>query len=65
MTAVSAHEDQQAARTKTAERLLKSSARNSYDPLLDIDWDAPVETWTWRTCRSSACRCTAPNCGTA
>jgi hypothetical protein len=29
-------------RTRTALRLLGSSARNSYDPLLDIDWDAPV-----------------------
>jgi hypothetical protein len=29
-------------RTKTALRLLSSSAKNSYDPLLDIDWDAPV-----------------------
>ena len=28
---------------KTAARLLGSSSRNSYDPLLDIDWDAPVE----------------------
>jgi DNA-binding HxlR family transcriptional regulator len=28
---------------KTASRLLGSSARNSYDPELDIDWDAPVE----------------------
>ena len=28
---------------KTATRLLGSSARNSYDPDLDIDWDAPVE----------------------
>jgi P-aminobenzoate N-oxygenase AurF len=30
-------------RDKTATRLLQSSARNSYDPLLDIDWDAPVD----------------------
>ena len=30
-------------REKTATRLLNSSSRNSYDPLLDIDWDAPVE----------------------
>jgi hypothetical protein len=30
-------------RDKTATRLLGSSSRNSYDPLLDIDWDAPVE----------------------
>lgn len=29
-------------REKTARRLLGSSSRNSYDPLLDIDWDAPV-----------------------
>jgi hypothetical protein len=28
---------------KTATRLLGSSSRNSYDPGLDIDWDAPVE----------------------
>jgi hypothetical protein len=28
---------------KTASRLLGSSSRNSYDPVLDIDWDAPVE----------------------
>jgi len=27
---------------RTAERLLKSSSKNSYDPLLDIDWDAEV-----------------------
>jgi hypothetical protein len=29
-------------REKTASRLLSSSARNSYDPLLDIDWAAEV-----------------------
>jgi P-aminobenzoate N-oxygenase AurF len=28
---------------KTAARLLGSSSRNSYDPHLDIDWDAPVD----------------------
>jgi hypothetical protein len=28
---------------KTAARLLGSSSRNSYDPRLDIDWDAPVD----------------------
>jgi hypothetical protein len=28
---------------KTAARLLGSSSRNSYDPFLDIDWDAPVD----------------------
>ncbi len=30
------------ARTKTATRLLGSSSKNSYDPHLDIDWDAPA-----------------------
>ncbi|AHH94377.1 AurF N-oxygenase family protein [Kutzneria albida] len=29
-------------RERTAERLLNSSARNSYDPEVDIDWDAPL-----------------------
>ena len=29
-------------RDKVALRLLGSSAKNSYDPMLDIDWDAPV-----------------------
>ncbi|AEW92403.1 MULTISPECIES: AurF N-oxygenase family protein [Streptomycetaceae] len=29
-------------REKTAERLLKSSARKFYDPDVDIDWDAPL-----------------------
>ncbi|HET8583310.1 MAG TPA: diiron oxygenase [Jatrophihabitans sp.] len=28
---------------RTASRLLGSSSKNSYDPELDIDWDAPVE----------------------
>ncbi|GAB2472935.1 AurF N-oxygenase family protein [Jatrophihabitans fulvus] len=28
---------------KTATRLLRSSSKNSYDPELDVDWDAPVE----------------------
>ncbi|KAA2264093.1 diiron oxygenase [Solihabitans fulvus] len=31
-----------AEREKTAERLLNSSARNSYDPELEIDWAAPL-----------------------
>jgi hypothetical protein len=30
-----------------AERLLKSSARHSYDPEVDIDWDAPVPADKW------------------
>ncbi|MEU6266554.1 AurF N-oxygenase family protein [Saccharopolyspora shandongensis] len=29
-------------REKTAARLLNSSARNSYDPEVDVDWDAPL-----------------------
>jgi hypothetical protein len=29
-------------RVKTAQRLLGSSSKNSYDPLLDIDWDADL-----------------------
>lgn len=28
---------------RTANRLLGSSSKNSYDPGLDIDWDAPIE----------------------
>lgn len=30
-----------ASRERTAQRLLKSSAERSYDPHIDIDWDAP------------------------
>lgn len=37
-------------REKTAERLLKSSARNSYDPDLDIDWDAPLDDTRYYMC---------------
>ena len=33
----------QSDRDKTATRLLRSSSKNSYDPQLDIDWDAPVD----------------------
>jgi hypothetical protein len=39
MTAVRNADD----RERTAGRLLGSSARNSYDPALDIDWDAPID----------------------
>ncbi|MCW2497934.1 diiron oxygenase [Jatrophihabitans sp.] len=31
------------ARDRTATRLLRSSSKNSYDPQLDIDWDAEVD----------------------
>jgi len=30
-----------------SERLLRSSARHSYDPEVDIDWDAPVDPSLW------------------
>ncbi|GAA2055859.1 AurF N-oxygenase family protein [Williamsia deligens] len=30
-------------RQDTARRLLASSARKSYDPLIEVDWDAPVD----------------------
>ncbi len=30
-----------------ADRLLKSSARHSYDPGVDIDWDAPIPEGMW------------------
>ena len=30
-----------------ADRLLKSSARHSYDPEVDIDWDAPIDPSLW------------------
>jgi hypothetical protein len=33
--------------TAVAERLLRSSARQSYDPDVDIDWDAPVDPTLW------------------
>lgn len=40
MTAVKRRDD---SRERTASRLLGSSARNSYDPALDIDWHTPIE----------------------
>jgi len=41
--AATTREQRAAAREKTALRLLGSSSKNSYDPLLDIDWDADVD----------------------
>ena len=35
------------AATSVPERLLRSSARHSYDPEVDIDWDAPVDPTLW------------------
>ncbi|MDJ1130735.1 AurF N-oxygenase family protein [Streptomyces iconiensis] len=34
-------------REATAERLLAASARHSYDPGTDVDWDAPLEPGGW------------------
>lgn len=36
-------------REQVAERLLESSARNSFDPDTELDWDAPLsgDTWFW------------------
>ncbi|NUR02416.1 MAG: diiron oxygenase [Streptomyces sp.] len=34
-------------REKTAERLLASSARHSFDPDTELDWDAPFEDGKW------------------
>ena len=33
----------QATREEFAERLLKGSVRKSYAPIVDIDWDAPID----------------------
>ncbi|HEY8302901.1 MAG TPA: diiron oxygenase [Jatrophihabitans sp.] len=41
---MSVQSDQRSAeRERTATRLLRSSVKNSYDPNLDIDWDAPID----------------------
>jgi P-aminobenzoate N-oxygenase AurF len=40
MTAVGKHQPE---RDRTATRLLRSSSTHSYDPLIDIDWAAPVD----------------------
>src|SRR5262245_6345201 len=29
-------------REETAQRLLRTSAKHSYDPAVDVDWDAPL-----------------------
>jgi hypothetical protein len=41
----------QTTRAEFAERLLKGSVRKSYEPVVDIDWDAPLDP------------CTAPRSG--
>ena len=59
MTAPMGHDQ----RDKTATRLLNSSSRNSYDPLVDIDWSAEPQPRTPPTCPTSGCRSTAPSSG--
>ncbi len=39
--------DPLARQTKKAAQLLIASAKHSYDPLIDIDWDAPLEEGKW------------------
>jgi hypothetical protein len=39
--------DLTARQTKKAAQLLIASARHSYDPLIDIDWEAPLEEGKW------------------
>ncbi len=51
-------------RQETAQRLLDSSARLSYDPELEIDWDAPLVDGKYGMTRSGAVS-TAPTCGNA
>ncbi len=57
MTAIETRPDPSAAGTNgkhrrvsredTAERLLRSSAKLSFDPTVDVDWDAPAEDGLW------------------
>lgn len=39
--------DPTARQRKKAAQLLVASARHSYDPMVDIDWDAPLEPGKW------------------
>ena len=50
-------------RQDTGARLLQSSARMSYDPMVEVDWDAPSPT-TCTASPPSGPRCTARRCGT-
>lgn len=42
-TATGSAADTGPAREEFSERLLKGSVRKSYDPVVDIDWDAPID----------------------
>lgn len=47
MTDLIEKSDPLARQTKKAAQLLVASARHSYDPMVDIDWDAPLEEGKW------------------
>lgn len=47
MTAILDDRGRSAATDPVAERLLRSSARQSYDPEVDIDWEASLEADKW------------------
>lgn len=49
-------------REQVAERLLASSAKHSFDPDKELDWDAPSRTASGSG-RRSWCRCTTRRCG--
>ncbi|BFO15256.1 hypothetical protein SHKM778_16440 [Streptomyces sp. KM77-8] len=49
-------------REQVARRLLESSAKHSFDPDRELDWEAPFEEGSGSG-RRSWCRCTAPRCG--
>ncbi|GAA2117221.1 diiron oxygenase [Kitasatospora saccharophila] len=47
MTDLMEKTDPLARQTKKAAQLLVASARHSYDPMVDIDWEAPLEEGKW------------------
>lgn len=57
------HEDQDVTESDVAERLLRSAAKLSYDPAVEVDWDTPsTRTSTARV--PSGTPSTAPRTGT-
>lgn len=50
-------------REETAQRLLASSARKSYDPMVEVDWEAPIPDDKFGLTPNGA-RSTAPPSGT-
>ena len=51
-------------REEFSERLLKGSVKKSYAPIVDIDWDAPLDPGQVLPAAEDASRCTARRCGT-